>query len=280
MKSIYWQLLSAVILIAYTLHWSQVVPLGGDEKIYLISSALIDDDININEEHPPLVKRFYNLLLTPEYKHEIVIDETLRTRLLWIPNSYATDYQRDLLLAGGRYLRLINGLLISAFLLYVWWRSKSFMLFLSLFATLMLSDELFSCLLDGWLFVGAVGGYYLLSVGNPVGWVFSLVLGPLAKINGFVLSLFSLFDHPKSAKQFGAVCALLAFTIIVFWGAQSIGYGARHFWMQFSANNTATKAPDWPGISGLFQMRYITPFIGILMVKYWNKDSARACPSG
>lgn len=270
MKPIYWQLLAAVTLIAYAINWAFIGDIGGDEKIYVISSSFLDKDVNINVEHPPLVKRFYNLLLTPEYKAAVYNDKTLTTNLLWIPNTYANDAQHRLLLAGTRYLQVINGLLVSAFLLYVWWRSRDFTLFLALFGLLMVSSQLFSALLDPWLFVGGVGGYFLLSVGNPVGWVLALVVAPLTKTYGFLLSLFTIADHPKNAWQFSLAITALVFVVVVLWGMQSIGYTITHYWMQFGGNN-AVNYPDWPGSQAFFNIRYIVPFIGVLIVKYREK---------
>jgi hypothetical protein len=270
MKAIYWQLLAAVILIAYSMNWALIEDTGGDEKIYVIASAYLDKDVNINVEHPPLVKRFYNLLLTPEYKAQIYNDDTLTTNLLWIPNTYANDKQHRLILAGTKYLRFVNGLLISAFLLYVWWRSKDFTLFLGLFAVLMVSNQLFTALLDGWLFVGGVGGYFLLKYGNPVGWVLAICVAPLTKYYGFLLTPFSIADHATGAKQFAIVCAGFAAVILLGWGMPSITYGLNHFWLQFSGNH-AVNYPDWPGPTAFFNLRYVTPFIGLLLVKYRDK---------
>lgn len=270
MKTVVWQIIFVVILILYAVNWSLIEDTNGDEKIYVISSAYLDRDININVEHPPLVKKFYNLLLTPEYKQQIYTDDSLHTELLWIPNTYASDAQHRIILNGTHYIRLINGFLITAFLLYCWWRSKDFTLFLSLFAILMVSNQLFSALLDGWLFVGAVGGYFLLKYGNPVGWVLAIAVAPLTKFYGFMLTPFSIIDHSKNAKQFAFAITAFVGVIFIGWGLLSIAYGLTHFWMQFSGNN-AINYPEWPGSRAFFNLRYITPFIGLLLVKYREK---------
>lgn len=269
-----WQFVAVIVLILYAVNWSLVTDVGGDEKIYLISASLFDQGININVEHPPLVKQFYNLLLTREYKAEINEDLTLRTSLLWIPNSYATEYQHQLLLRGTRYLRLVNGFLITAFLLFIWWKSKDFILFIGLFATLLMADQIFSILLDGWLFVGAVGGYYLLSVGNPLGWLLALVLAPLSKTYGFLTTVWTLVKHPKNELQTALSITSLAFVILVMWGAPSIAYTATHFWMQFRGVS-AVNYGDWSFHGAFFNIRYLTPFLGLLMVKYRHKAPVR-----
>jgi hypothetical protein len=214
------------------------------------------------------VKNFYNLILPPEFKAEIVNDASLRTSLLWIPGSYASERQYHLITDGVKYLRVINGLLLCSFLFFIWYKSKDFYLFLALLSLLVIGNFLFTALLDSWLFIGAVGGYWLLSVGNPVGWVFSLLLAPLCKFYGALTTPFALFKYPKTPKQFAGALAALVFVVVVVWGVQSIAYGASHYFLQLSGPNSLSYTPEtWPGPTAL-DLRYALPFIGIALVKY------------
>lgn len=269
MNKIFWQLGITVLLILYAANWSTISPVGGDEKIYIIASSWLDNGFIVNGEHPPLVKIWYNLLLPKEYKAEVMGYADLISRDLWIPNYYRYPREQQLIQSGGVYLRLIDGLLFTAFLLYIWYHSKDFGLFLSLYALFFAGDMIFTALLDNWLILSTVLGYYLVINNNKIGWVLTCLVAPLTKFYGFLVTPFAILKAPNRKIFMLSILAVII-TIVGLWGINSVFDGIYHYSKQLGYIYDPEKgAKGW--IFYGYPIRYAIPFIGIAIIKYYKK---------
>jgi hypothetical protein len=250
----------AVTLILLGVAWWNVPnqTMYSDEKVYLGASAAWDLGLKTQPEHPYLVKAWYNLLLTPEYKAGLNANPDFHESRL-LSADYNTPATKEYAGRGILYLRYVNGLLIAICLLLVYYHSKDFWLYISLFMVLFLGGAIFTAMLDGWLFVFGVLGYYLVSKGNTFGWALTLAAAPVSKLHGFVFALWSL----RKSKDFFAASiglCIIAVSMLFLYGLPAFMYSLNVTRPQFAITIF------YP----ITQLRFLLPYSGLLVLEYFE----------
>lgn len=248
-----WIIMTALFLFGMT--YASTLPIFTDERVYIVSAAYMDVGVNVNPEHPLLVKKLFSLALPTELKTAIreqygsdIIPELQKQSEEW-----KNQNQASVTFGAVVWIRYVTA--ITLFALIAWsFRNdarKAFTAFMIIFLT----GLFYAAVLDGWLTVfSMIAANAFNNKREDIGTLFGMILCPLTKVYGFIISAFIILMHPKNAA-FKTIVTIT--TVALFFGGQNLLFGLHFFQPQ------ATR--------GVLNTAYLLPIMGPLLVNMVKK---------